>query len=448
MIGLLRRNVFDPLDAWRIGSPRVKYWKKLEKTQYLSEQAHRSKQLDRLQTLLEVVYNNNDFYRRRFDEAGIKPRDIQTLRDFKHLPLLRKEEVRQNTPKMISNGYTIDKLKKFQTGGSTGKALDIFITEYCSEVRNACCRRHDRWAGWEVGEPVGALWGNPVLPKSPKQKLKHWLLEPWIYLDTIRINEETVRHFEEEWKQIGPTLLFGHAHSIFILAEYLEAMAIKDIKPKGIISTSMMLIPHERRFIEQIFDVPVTDRYGSEEVGLIASECERHEGLHLNIEHLVIEFLNNDGGDAAPGKEGSIVITDLINDAMPFIRYQIEDVGVPSGHECSCGRGMPLMERVVGRVADFLVRRDGSLVAGVSLIERTLLKTNGLNQMQIIQEQLDRIHLNLVRSDKFVLDDEKFLKTELQEVFGRETVIDVDYVESISAEPSGKYRFSICNVER
>ena len=181
---------------------------------------------------------------------------------------------------------------------------------------------------------------------------------------------------------------------------------------------------------------------------MIASECERHEGLHLNIEHLVIEFLNNDGGDATPGEEGNIVITDLINDAMPFIRYQIEDVGVLSGHECSCGRGMPLMERVVGRVADFLVRRDGSLVAGVSLIERTLLKTTGLNQMQIIQEHLDRIHLNLVRSDKFVLDDEKFLKRELQEVFGQETVINVDYVESIPAEPSGKYRFSICNVER
>ena len=129
---------------------------------------------------------------------------------------------------------------------------------------------------------------------------------------------------------------------------------------------------------------------------------------------------------------------------MPLIRYKIEDVGVPSAQKCSCGRGMPLMERVAGRVADFLIRRDGSLVAGVSLIERTLLKTSGLDQMQIIQEQLNRIRVNLVRSNRFLPDDEELLRRELLEVFGREMAIAVAYVESIQAEPSGKYRFSIC----
>ena len=106
-------------------------------------------------------------------------------------------------------------------------------------------------------------------------------------------------------------------------------------------------------------------------MALIASECERHQGLHLNIEHLFIEFLRPDGTQAAPGEEGTIVITDLINRGMPFIRYRIEDVGVPSDRRCTCGRGLPLMERVTGRVADYLKRRDGSLVAGVSLVERT-----------------------------------------------------------------------------
>ena len=131
-------------------------------------------------------------------------------------------------------------------------------------------------------------------------------------------------------------------------------MQIKTIQPKGIICSSMMLLPHERRQIEEVFGVKVINRYGCEEVSLIASECEKHEGLHLNVEHLFIEFIRSDGQDAKPGESGSIIVTDLINKAMPFIRYQIEDSGVPTDRRCSCGRGLPLMSEVTGRLADFL----------------------------------------------------------------------------------------------
>src|SRR5262249_55172685 len=160
-----------------------------------------------------------------------------------------------------------------------------------------------------------------------------------------------------------------HSHSLFMLARYVCEQKIVDLRPVGIISTSMMLLPSERAVIETAFGCKVTDRYGCEEVGLIGCECERHRGFHLDIEHLFIEFLRPDGAEAAPGEEGAIVVTDLYNHGMPFIRYRIEDVGVPTDRLCECGRGLPLMERVTGRVADYLKRQDGSLVAGVSLVE-------------------------------------------------------------------------------
>src|SRR5260370_42203826 len=103
--------------------------------------------------------------------------------------------------------------------------------------------------------------------------------------------------------------------------------------------------------------------------------------MHLNIEHLYIEFLRPDGTAAAPEEEGGIVITDLLNRGMPFIRYRIEDVGVPSDRRCACGRGLPLMERVTGRVADYLKRRDGSMVAGVSLVGGTAAAVPGGGQL-------------------------------------------------------------------
>ena len=442
----LRRNLFEPLDVLRSGTPRLKYWKELERSQYVAESTLRQVQWRRLTELLAYVWENNEFYRERFEQAGMSPDMIRTADNFMKFPLLSKSDIRENTRQMISKGYDTNSLFKFKTGGSTGKALEIYMTEECSELRNACARRHDRWTGWEPGEPIGAVWGNPELPSDMKGRLKDWFLSPLIYLDTMRVTEESVRHFASEWQRIDPTLLYGHAHSIYLLARLIRELGIHEITPKGILSTSMMLMPHERQVIEEVFGIKVTDRYGCEEVSLIASECERHEGMHLNIEHLFIEFIKDDGSPAASGEPGKIVVTDLMNRAMPFIRYQVEDVGVPSARKCSCGRGLPLMESVAGRVADFLVKRDGSRVAGISLIENTLTKIPGIDQMQIVQEALDLITLRIVPGKGYENATEKELVNYFKNIFGDKVKIETVFLSNIMSEPSGKYRFSICKV--
>jgi phenylacetate-CoA ligase len=206
-------------------------------------------------------------------------------------------------------------------------------------------------------------------------------------------------------------------------------------------------MPHERSAIENIFGLQVIDRYGCEEISLIASECEHHEGMHINIEHIFIEFIKSDGSHAKPGEEGTIVVTDLLNRAMPFIRYSVDDIGVPTDRRCSCGRGLPLMEKVIGRIADFLVRKDGSLVAGVSLIERTLTAIPGIKQMQIIQKAIDDIVVKIVKEESFGENSERKLEHELKKVLGNSANICIVFVKKVSQEKSGKYRFSISRVK-
>jgi phenylacetate-CoA ligase len=262
----------------------------------------------------------------------------------------------------------------------------------------------------------------------------------------MNVTDNSVLSFADEWARVRPTLLFGHAHSIFLLAQYVRYLNITSIKPRGILSTSMMLMPHERRLIEEVFGVRVTDRYGCEEVSLIGSECEKHEGMHLNIEHLFIEFIKDDGCTAAPGEPGQIVVTDLINRAMPFIRYAVEDIGVPSALKCSCNRGLPLMEHVTGRVADFLIKRDGARVAGVSLIENTLTKIPGIDQMQIVQESIDCITLWLVPGKEYADSVKLDLVEYFKAIFGNQVEIKINITDKILPELSGKYRFSICKI--
>ena len=131
---------------------------------------------------------------------------------------------------------------------------------------------------------------------------------------------------------------------------------------------------------------------------------------------------------------------------MPFIRYRIEDMGVPAERACSCGRGAPLMERLTGRVADYLKRRDGSMVAGVSLVERTLTAIPGIEQLQIVQPAIDEIVLNVVRAPDFTPHTEQALLAEFGAVFGAGVAVKAQYLERIPQERSGKYRFSICRI--
>ena len=425
----------------------MSYWKYLEDSQYLPEHVLRQKQWIKLKEIIHYVYHHNKYYTYLFDRFGVTPNDIQGPDDIVKLPIITKKDIRTNYNVMISEGYEKTQLQRSKTGGSTGTSLEIFKTEECSELKNACARRSDTWSGWKPGEPIGAVWGNPSYPTSFKSRLRNWLISPRIFLDTTNFNDKSVVQFAQEWQKVKPTLLFGHSHSLYLLALYVKNLKINEIVPKAIISTSMMLMPYERKVIESVFGVKVFDRYGCEEVSLIAAECERHEGMHINIEHIFVEFIKSDGNYAKPGEEGEIVVTDLLNRAMPLIRYRVEDVGVPSEKCCSCGRGLPLMERVVGRIADFLVRKDGGLVAGVSLIERTLTAIPGIRQMQIVQETVDDIVVNIVKELSISENGEKKLIYELKKALGSSVNIRLVSVDKILQEQSGKYRFSISHVK-
>jgi phenylacetate-CoA ligase len=194
-----------------------------------------------------------------------------------------------------------------------------------------------------------------------------------------------------------------------------------------------------------VFVCKVTNRYGCEEVSLIACECERHEGLHVNCDGVYVELVR-DGRPVGPGESGLVVVTDLTNRAMPIIRYQVGDVATWSEKTCSCGRGMPLLKRIEGRDADYVTTARGELVSGISLTENFAMLVPGIAQLQIIQEELDRFTFRIVKGDDFGPESLSRIAELVAERFGSEARYECEYVDSIPQERSGKYRFCISRV--
>lgn len=445
MLNWLSKHVFFPLWEFKDGAYRREYLRDLSASQWFAIDTLHNRQWERAHEMVGYAFKHCPYYRRQFAGMGHNG-SLRDWEDFRCLPLLTKQHIREQGDDLLSWEFQKKDLIQSKTGGSTGIALTLYFDERCQQLRNAAAMRSDQWAGWDIGMKVAAVWGNPPIADTLKQKVRNLLLDRVFYLDTMDINEKSVRHFVSNWRREKPTVMFGHSHSIYVLAMYLRQMGIKDLRPRGIVSTSMMLLEPERLVIEEVFDCRVTNRYGCEEVGLIACECELHDGLHLNIDHLIVEFLRADGTEAAPGEEANIVVTDLANHGMPLIRYRVEDLGVPSGRNCPCGRGLPLMERVTGRQADFLKRVDGSLVAGVSLVEKTLTAIPGIEQMQLVQDALDQVCVKIVTDSRYNQVAEQKLRNELQAVFGEKITITIMCLPNLDQTISGKYRFAICNV--
>ncbi|OEY68113.1 phenylacetate--CoA ligase family protein [Marinobacter sp. X15-166B] len=434
--------------AWDIKerSHRLSEWKQLEAQQWWTREQLENLQNERLKCILTHAYHNSDYYKQLCDDQGVNPAQEFSLDIFSRIPVTTKLDIRNKNTAFISKGADRGQLVTAKTGGSTGVSLELHFDRHCQQKRNAAQLMADRWAGWDLGVKRAAVWGNPVHPVTIKQKIRHHLMDRIIYLDTMNLNDASMGDFVDRWQVEKPGVIFGHAHSIFIFARYLIKEGITNIRPRGVIATSMMLLDHERAIIEQAFGRKVTNRYGCEEVGLIASECNEHNGMHLNLPHVYVEFLDANDQPVQEGEPGKIVVTDLNNYAMPLIRYRVEDVGVYTERACPCGRGFPLLERLEGRLADFLKLPDGGEVAGISLVERTLTNVPGIEQMQLIQESTNLIVVNRVKGRDYTTNTDDCLTESLREVFGDRLRVSINEVEHIPQEKSGKYRFSICKI--
>jgi phenylacetate-CoA ligase len=470
------RNALGPIWACWERSPYLQNYRRLCRTQYDSPETIQTRQLQALHSIVRHAYETVPYYRERWKQAGIRipnPNFEYGFSDFQNLPILTKSDIRAHGRDLQSFSYDSADLIHKKTSGSTGVSLEVLLDEESRQWKRACVLRSDEWTGWRFGEPVAKVWGNPEFrARGWRGRLRNALLDRDFYLDTLHMDESALADFTQLLLKKRPTLIFGHAHSVYLLAQYLNKDELGRMKddsgnmnrppnssfttthnyhPKGIITTAMVLHNWQRRTIEQVFGCPVFNRYGCEEVSLIACECEKHQGMHVNADNIFVEIMCPDETGsltrpARPGESGSVIVTDLTNRAMPIIRYQVGDVAALSDKVCSCGRGLPLLERLEGREADYIVTPGGELISGISLTENFALHVPGVVQFQIIQDSLQRLRFRIVRGPDFGPESLDCLASLVAQHFGSDVEYRCEYLDHIPSEPSGKYRFCISRV--
>jgi len=423
---------------------RFKFGHFLEKTQWLSRREIDRLQNENLRALLKHAYDTVPYYRRVFRERGLSPSDIKSVNDLVKLPVLTKADVRNNFGDLVSRGFPKNKLISYQSGG-TGDQIKFYITKEQFSWETAAEFRAYRWAGYRFGDRCLMFWGSPIDLARHAGVIKRFTsrLERVLVLNTYVVSDEVLGKYARLMKRFNPEIVRGYASSVYMMAKYMLERGVDYVRPKAVITSAEMLLDYMRKMIEDAFGCSVFDYYGSREIGAIAAECEMHSGYHISAENVVLEFVR-DGEHVAAGEDGVILVTSLRNFGMPFIRYAIGDVGRPSDDVCSCGRGLPLMLSIEGRVSQFMAVFDKQLKRIVPVSTAApgpfsmVLMHVPIDSYRIIQESLDRVVIKAVKGKGYLPKHTDLIVAHVRKFLGDNITVEVEFVDYLPPLPSGK----------
>ena len=410
----------------------------------------REYQFNRLKMVIENAYVNVPFYHDQWKKIGLEPSDIKSFEDFTKIPILTKNTIRNNTEQMFSRKSTKNQLIKSGTGGTTDSPIIIYYNRYRAKIKEAEMHYFREWFNWYIGNKIAYLWGAPQdIPdiSHAKYRFINRVTFNKLYLFSSLMNKSTMKQFINKINQFKPDILQGYSNPVYILADFILKNHVKIHFPKSIVLTAEPCHPFQREIIEKAFGSEVFTFYGCREGGYVGCECHHHSGYHINCSSIYMEFITKKG-QAKSGDLGDIVFTDLYNFDMPFIRYQIGDLGIPDENPCPCGSNLPLMKFFAGRETEVFITPDGSLVPGVSLCDRIIEDCEGVQQLQFIQEKIDELIVKIVKGPKYSDKDLNQLDNRLDNYFqGKLNIVKI-FVDDIPKEKSGKTRFCISKVPK
>lgn len=414
--------------------------------QNLTSREIRQLQINKFISLINHSKKSVPYYNEVLNNVQIK-----SLGDLLKIPFLTKDLIRKNKQGLMSGKAPNSRFKPNSTSGSTGEAMSFFSDKKNNVVRHACTIRGDSWTGWRFGEPKVVLWGatrdtNKSHTLKGKLASSRFLFNSTM-LSSFDMRDADMSDYVKVINKKRPTLIVGYPSSLEVFSKFIRDEKLAVTPPKGIITGGETLHEYQREIIQEVFKTKVLNRYGGREVGHIANECEQQNGLHVSMDHVIVEIINEKGSPCKPGELGEVVVTDLDNYVFPFIRYRVGDLGAWSEKECACGRPFQMLDRVEGRTFDVIIGTNGNRVPG-NFFTLLKYKINGVDQFQIFQKQRNKVEFLIKANERYNKEEETKAISLLKEKLGRDMQVCVKKVDKLHYTKAGKFRWVVSEINK
>ena len=401
-----------------------------------SPEEWQSWQQARLTDLLSMAAERVPYYRSAWSPAQKAAAKQGRLGE---LPLLEKEALRANPRAFLREDVRPILRCTFHTSGTTGTPIATIWTT--AEIRDSLAVREvrsARWAGVSFSMPRATFSGRMVEPDPDSRGPYHRFnaAERQVYLSAFHLRPDTAIEYAEAIRRHGVRWMTGYAVSYYLLAKMVLEQGLRFPPVQAVITTSEKLTASMREVMEKAYGCRVFEEYSTVENALFASECE-HGRLHVSPDVAVVEILRPDGTPCAPGEVGEVVATCLMREYQPLIRYRLGDLAAWASEPCPCGRSMPVLQEVVGRLEDVVVGPDG----------RQMVRFHGIfvdqphvREGQIVQVARDRITVKVVPTDGFGPVDREDIVHRVRQRLGPSVQVDVQQVPEIPRTRAGKFK--------
>lgn len=405
-------------------------------------------QSNQLRNLLISSYEYVPHYREQIRNIGLSVPDLMhfSTKDLPILPLLEKEDLRKEPEYFLSSRYSPRELNTYHTGGTTGTPLEVKMTTDVDRMIQAAYEvRVRRWAGVDNTMSRAMIGGRLIVSKD-KNAPPFWrynIIEKQLYLSAFHISKQNISDYVSAINYYKPDYIVGYSSALFFLSRLIieEKYSIR-YQPKAILTSSERLTLEMREMLETAFRCKVFDAYSGVEGCCLASECEYHK-MHISPDVGIVELINKKGEPAKPGELAEIVATGLLNFAQPLIRYRTRDLCVLKEEKCLCGRNMPIIDGIEGRLEDTLIGPDGS-----EMISHGFLGgIEHIRESQIIQYTPFQFTIKVVVDQEFNNLDREAIRRKFFERLGN-VAVTIEIVDSIEKTMGGKFRAVISYVGR
>ena len=438
----------DPQAAYMLAT-----LEKLEQSQWWPAEQHLATQFNMLRPLLAHAARTVPFYRKRFKAAGVNPSILPNGKSWSKVPLLTRRDIQEAGELLVSKEPPSDHglIIQTSTSGSTGQPVHVKSTVLNTLLWRIFTVREHLWHKRDFNGKVASIRQfseGVALPPEGK------VTDGWGAAENALFKTgscamlsilASVREQAEWLIRQAPDYLLSYPSNLLALTRYFEDAGLALPHLKQVLAISETVSPTLRETCLKVWGTPVVDTYSSREMGYIASQCPEHEHLHVHAENVLVEVLDANNRPCQPGQTGTLVITSLYNYAMPLIRYQIGDYA-EVGEPCPCGRGLPVLKRILGRERNMLHLPNGEVrwpIIGGPIPGHLSLPPR---QYQAVQKTLDAIEVRVASARPFTDEEIESLTAAFRKAFGHDFEIRWVYVNEFPPSPSGKFEEFISEI--